>query len=110
MNIVQPLWRMLFPLGALCVAYIVSFRVKAPLEPRNFRVFPPEMRLQERGIAAEQEQPKAAAPADPWTDPEPVGPTAVHAKTSADVTPEQQQPPAREKALVGGIEKGSKWR
>ena len=110
MNIVQPLWRMLFPLGALCAAYIVSFRVKAPLEPRNFRVFPPEMRLQERGIAAEQEQPKAAAPADPWTNPEPVGPTAVHAKTGADVTPEQQRPPAREQALVGGIEKGSKWR
>ncbi len=109
MNIVQPLWKMLFPLGALCAAYIASFRVKAPQEPRNFRVFPPEMRLQERGIAKEQEQPKAAA-ADPWTDTGANGPTAVHAKTGADATPEQQRPPARGEALVGGIEKGSKWR
>ena len=110
MNIVQPLWKMLFPLGALCAAYVASFRVKAPQEPRNFRVFPPEMRLQERGIAKEQEQPKSAAAADPWTDTGANGPTAVHAKTSADETPGQKKPPARGEALVGGIEKGSKWR
>ncbi|MFA4948785.1 MAG: tetratricopeptide repeat protein [Candidatus Krumholzibacteriia bacterium] len=109
MNIVQPLWKMLFPLGALCAAYIVSFRVKAPQEPRNFRVFPPEMRLQERSIATEKERPKAAAPADPWTDPGPSGPTAVRAKSGADKTPKQKGQPAREEALVGAIEKGSKW-
>jgi tetratricopeptide (TPR) repeat protein len=109
MNIVQPLWMMLFPLGALCAAYIASFRVKAPLEPRNFRVFPPEMRLQERGIVKEQEQPKAAAPADPWTDTGPGEATAAPAKTGADGMPGKKGPPAREEALVGGIEKGSKW-
>jgi tetratricopeptide (TPR) repeat protein len=107
MNMVQPLWKMLFPLGALCAAYIASFRVKAPQEPRNYRVFPPEMRLQERGIAKEQEQGKAAA--EPWVDPGPSGPTAVRAKSAADKTPEQKGQPGREEALVGGIEKGSKW-
>ncbi len=111
MNVVQPLWMMLFPLGALCAAYVASFRVKAPQEPRNFRVFPPEMRLQERGVAKEQEQSKAAAaPADPWTEPGPSGPTAVRAKTGSDEPPELRKPPAREEAFVGGIEKGSKWR
>ncbi|MCX5753876.1 MAG: tetratricopeptide repeat protein [Candidatus Krumholzibacteria bacterium] len=109
MNTVQPLWMMLFPLGALCAAYIASFRVKAPQEPRNFRVFPPEMRLQERGIVKEQEQPKAAAAADPGTEPSSSGPTAVGAKAGARAATGQTKPPAREEALVGGIEKGSKW-
>jgi tetratricopeptide (TPR) repeat protein len=109
MNIVQPLWRMLLPLGALCAAYVASLRVKAPQEPRNFRVFPPEMRLQERGVAREQEQSKAAEPADPWTEPGSSGPTAVHAESGVGETPGQKKPPAREEAFIGGIEKGSKW-
>jgi len=106
MNASRPLWNILLPLGALCAAYIVSFRVKAPLEPRNYRVFPPETRMQAKSAAPAQEQPKEAAGS--WIDKDPSTPAAIDEKAGAGAAPDRKAPPLEE-APVGGIEKGSKW-
>jgi tetratricopeptide (TPR) repeat protein len=102
----RSLWNMLFPLAALCIAYIVSFRVRAPQEPRNYRIFPTEMHLHERAVAKEKEQPKTEAPADPWSAAEAQTGTGPHTGATGVQTATK---PEHQEALVGGIEKGSKW-
>jgi tetratricopeptide (TPR) repeat protein len=104
---VRPLWETLVPIAALCAAYVASFRVRAPLEPRNYRIFPPETRLQERDAAKDRKP--SSAPDEPWTDPGPTGPTAARSKAEAAGTPEPAKPRASEGASIGVIEKGSKW-
>ncbi len=103
----RPLWETLVPIAALCAAYVASLRVRAPLEPRNYRIFPPEMRLQERDTAKKRDF--EDVPAEPWTDPGPKGPTAVHSRDEAAGAPGPAKPRAGEGAPIGAIEKGSKW-
>ncbi len=104
----RPLWETVVPLAAICAAYVASFRVRPPAEPRNYRIFPPETRLHEREAAKDREA--SPAPDEPWTDPAPAGPTGTHATRSKAETPgSTAKPSAAECAPVGAIEKGSKW-
>jgi tetratricopeptide (TPR) repeat protein len=108
---VRPLWETIAPIAALCAAYVASLRVRAPAEPRNYRILPPEARLQERDTAKGREP--AIAPDEPWTDPVPAGPTGTAAPRpkaeEAAGTRGPAKPRAGECAPIGGIEKGSKW-
>jgi hypothetical protein len=94
-----PVWQRLLPCAALAVAWLLSYRSKPQEEPRNYHVFPAELRMQERKQEKEQRE---EAP-DPWKDYE------------AAKSPEKVRPPEPRKApdpdsiFIGEIEKGSKW-
>lgn len=94
-----PVWHRLLPCAVLAVAWLLSYRSKPQQEPRNYHVFPAEMRMQE---LKQEKEPLEEAP-DPWKDYE-------KAKS-----PEQVRPPESRKApdpdgiFIGEIEKGSKW-
>ncbi len=39
------LWKIIIPTALLVLGYFVSLRVKAPPEPRNYRILPPELKV-----------------------------------------------------------------
>jgi len=107
MNPVWPAWNMTAPLAALAAAYLLSFRAKTPQEQSRYHILPAEMRMQEQG--KEKEKAKAEGPDDPWKNYD-AGKTAeAHGNVSFDSAPIPVNKPPREEALIGKIEKGSKW-
>ena len=104
-NPVWPVWNTIPPLAALAAAYLLSFRAKTPQEQSRYHVLPAEMRMQEQG----KEKAKAKGPDDPWKNYDAGKTTAARDNASFDSAPIPVKKPPREEALVGTIEKGSKW-
>jgi len=103
-----PLGNMIPPLAALAAAYLLSLRAKAPQEQSRYHVLPAEMRMQEQEQG--KEKAKAAEPDDPWKEYDAGNADEAHGKASFDSAPVDVKKPQREEALIGTIEKGSKWR
>jgi tetratricopeptide (TPR) repeat protein len=82
-NMPSSLWKIVGPIAILAVGALLSWLAKPPKDPRNYRILPPEMRLQE------QEREKPEAPPELQT------------------SPQVEESPVF--AGIGDIEKGSKW-
>ena len=90
-NIVEPMWETLLPGAILAAAWAAALLVKPPQEPRNYHIFPPEIRLQERGPA----KAKAEDSSGLWLSP---GSTAPARKRNArDAAPPPLEPAAGRK-------------
>ncbi len=48
MNIGEPLWEIILAAAVIAGAYVSALLVKPPQEPRNYHIFPPEIRSQDR--------------------------------------------------------------
>jgi tetratricopeptide (TPR) repeat protein len=82
-NIPSSIWKIVAPIAVLAAGLLLSSFAKPPREPRNYRILPPEPRMQQ------QERPEA--PPEPEAPPQQVEETPVFA------------------GIVGEIEKGTKW-
>jgi tetratricopeptide (TPR) repeat protein len=99
MNTPAPVWQALLPCAVLAVAWLLSYRSKPQQEPRNYHIFPAEIRMQE----LKKEKEKREEAPDPWKD--------YDAGKSPEKTraPEPRKAPDPDGIFIGEIEKGSKW-
>jgi len=92
-NVVEPVWETILPAAILAAVWAAALLVKAPQEPRNYHIFPPEIRSQENGPA----KAKAEDSSGLWLSP---GSNAPARKKSApDAAPPPPEPAAARKTV-----------
>jgi hypothetical protein len=99
MSVSAPVWNILLPCAVLIAAWVLSRRRSVQREPRNYHVFPAEIRMQETKKAADTHE----EPPDPWKEYE------AGKSERAKRLSEFRKIPDADEAFSGEIEKGSKW-
>jgi tetratricopeptide (TPR) repeat protein len=101
LNVGNTLWEIALAAGIIAAAYAASFTVRAPQEPRNYHIFPPEIRSQNRESGAN----KMDESPDLWLSPGSAPPAgrrqAADASSNAPTDPEAGKSPVRADTFWG---------
>lgn len=73
LNISIPIWKYILPLVVLAAGHLFSMKVKAPVEPRNYRILPPDMRVETGGEDKVGRQTESKIRPDPEEKQQPLG-------------------------------------
>jgi hypothetical protein len=110
MNIVEPVWNVAPPVAALVACYLLSLRAKRVLQEQSkYHIIPNEIRWQQEEQERETQKAKVEAPGDPWREYDAGVGAAGRAGTERAGASGPKKACPREEALVGEIEKGSRW-